>query len=357
MFFKSILIAFLMSFMNVSRTSGFIPSKSIQKTSKLIKPSKLETYINPWTDLSNIKRDNRDSQIQKIKTTIEKKTSGFIKIIRAENILPTLLLSMSSGFIMIPNLINLLKSTPFMVSIVIIMLIMTNGMIINDIFDIKIDKINTPTRPLITGELTKQEAFGISAVFMVITELLSMRVLNASSQTVVDVANLVILLYTPIFKRILFVKNLVCGGLISFATIFPALCIGNINGNFQLLMVLCRMILFGSISLEMLYDIKDYDGDLRNGINTIPNTYGKHFTYQFVSALLTFSILLNMMYLTCMYNFKYGVVFMFLQSPLLTRLKDIQNSSFSKKSIKKYGLQTTETLATTLLFLCFLAIR
>lgn len=348
MVFKSILIVFLLNFINISRTSGFVPSKTI------IKSTKLQTYINPWNDLSDINKYNRIDQLQ---TTIQKKTSGFIKIIRTENILPTVLLSMSSGFIMIPNIIKLFKSTSFIVSTVITLLIMTNSMIINDIFDIKIDKINAPTRPLVTGELTKQDAFCISAVIMVITEILSIYYLNASSQTVVDIANLVIILYTPIFKHLLFVKNLVCGSLISFATIFPALCIGNTNGNFQLLMVLFRMILFGSISVELLYDIIDSDGDLRNSIYTIPNTYGKHFTYRLVSALLTIGILVNMMYLTYVYNFKYGIVFMFLQSPLLTRLEHILKSSFSKKSIKKYGSQTTETLVVTLIFLCFLAIR
>jgi len=38
-------------------------------------------------------------------------------------------------------------------------------------------------------------------------------------------------------------------------------------------------------------------------------------------------------------------------------LNDVKNTVFGKKTIKKYGLKTTETLATTLAFLCFLAIQ
>jgi geranylgeranylglycerol-phosphate geranylgeranyltransferase len=337
-----------MSFMNVSRTSGFVPSKIIQKSTKLL------TYINPWNDISNINHDNHMRQIQ---NTIQKKTSGFIKIIRTENILPTVLLSMASGFIMMPNLLALIKSTHFMVSIVITLLIMTNSMIINDIFDMEIDKINTPTRPLITGELTKNEAIGITILFATISELLSINFLNISSQNLVHIANLIIILYTPIFKRILFIKNLVCAGLISFSTIFPVLCFGCTNGNFQLLMVLSRMILFGSISVEMLYDIKDSDGDLRNGIYTIPIKYGKPFTYRLICKILTFSILTNTIILSILYNYGYGIIFFILQSPMLTRLTDVKATVFGKKTIKKYGLKTTETLATTLIFLCFLAIQ
>jgi geranylgeranylglycerol-phosphate geranylgeranyltransferase len=345
MFFKSILIGF---FIIISRTSGFVSIKTMQKSTKL------QRYINPWNDLSGIAQYNH---LVQIRSTLQKKTSGFIKIIRTENILPTLLLSMSSGFIMLPNVIQLFNSKSFIVSIITTLLIMSNSMIINDIFDMEIDKINAPTRPLITGELTKIEAVGISAIFILISELLSINFLNISSQNVVHIANIIIILYTPIFKRILFIKNLVCSGLISFSTIFPALCIGCTNGNLELLMVLARMILFGSISVEMLYDIKDADGDIQNGINTLPNKYGKQFTYRLICKILTFSILTNTILLSNIYNPTYGIIFFLLQSPMLTRLTDVKNTVFGKKTIKKYGLKTTETLATTLAFLCFLAIQ
>lgn len=345
MFFKSILIGV---FIIISRTSGFVSIKTMQKSTNL------QTYINPWNDLSGITQYN---QLVQIRSTLQKKTSGFIKIIRTENILPTFLLLMSSGFIMLPNVIQLFKSKSFIVSIITTLLIMSNSMIINDIFDMEIDKINAPTRPLITGELTKIEAVGISSLFIIISELLSINYLNLSSQNIVHIANMIIILYTPIFKRILFIKNLVCSGLISFSTIFPALCIGCTNGNFELLMVLARMILFGSISVEMLYDIKDADGDIQNGINTLPTKYGKQFTYRLICKILTFSILTNTILLSNIYNPTYGIIFFLLQSPMLTRLNDVKNTVFGKKTIKKYGLKTTETLATTLAFLCFLAIQ
>ena len=341
-------IILLILFFNVSRTSGFVSIKTIQKWTNL------QIYINPWNDLSGITQYN---QLVQIRSTLQKKTSGFIKIIRTENILPTFLLLMSSGFIMLPNVIQLFKSKSFIVSIITTLLIMSNSMIINDIFDMEIDKINAPARPLITGELTKIEAVGISSLFIIISELLSINYLNLSSQNIVHIANMIIILYTPVFKRILFIKNLVCSGLISFSTIFPALCIGCTNGNFELLMVLARMILFGSISVEMLYDIKDADGDIQNGINTLPTKYGKQFTYRLICKILTFSILTNTILLSNIYNPTYGIIFFLLQSPMLTRLNDVKNTVFGKKTIKKYGLKTTETLTTTLIFLCFLAIQ
>jgi 4-hydroxybenzoate polyprenyltransferase len=122
-------------------------------------------------------------------------------------------------------------------------------------------------------------------------------------------------------------------------------------------MVLARMILFGSISVEMLYDIKDADGDIQKGINTIPTKYGRQFTYRLICKILRFSILTNSIMLSTLYNYGYGIIFFILQSPMLTRLNEFENTLFCKKTIKKYGLKTTETLVTTLLFLCFLAIH
>ena len=63
-------------------------------------------------------------------------------LIRSENIFPTLLLSFSGGWIVNPSIYNLLKNKSFIVSNIVTILIMCSSMIINDIVDINIDKMN-----------------------------------------------------------------------------------------------------------------------------------------------------------------------------------------------------------------------
>jgi len=99
---------------------------------------------------------NLDSNI--LVNKIKNKSLSFLKLIRSKNILPTLLLSFSGGFVMNPSIYNILKSSIFITSTIITLLIMSCSMIINDIFDINIDKINNSKRPLVTGEVSIKEA-------------------------------------------------------------------------------------------------------------------------------------------------------------------------------------------------------
>jgi 4-hydroxybenzoate polyprenyltransferase len=98
------------------------------------------------------------------RSPIIKKINGFTKLIRPTNIIPTIFLGISSGFIMNPSFHELLKSKQFILSNAIVLLIMSNSMIINDLFDIHVDKKNNPSRPLVTGQIKKQEGIKFIAI-------------------------------------------------------------------------------------------------------------------------------------------------------------------------------------------------
>ena len=89
---------------------------------------------------------------------IQNKANSFIKLSRAKNIIPTAFLSFSGGYLINPSITNLLHNSNFILSSIITSLIMSTSMIINDVCDIEIDKVNNKDRPLITGEITKSEA-------------------------------------------------------------------------------------------------------------------------------------------------------------------------------------------------------
>ena len=109
---------------------------------------------------------------------IIKKLNSVLKLTRSVNILPTLLLSFSGGFIVEPSLHNLLHSSAFISTSVISLLIMSLSMILNDIYDKELDKINNPNRPLITGEISENEAYLLSFILLFSLEYLSITYLN-----------------------------------------------------------------------------------------------------------------------------------------------------------------------------------
>jgi geranylgeranylglycerol-phosphate geranylgeranyltransferase len=220
----------------------------------------------------------------------ENKLPDYLSLIRYKNILPTILLNISGGLIMSPS-IHLLSSIPFIVSIINTFLISSSSMIINDLYDIEIDKINNPTRPLVTGNITIREAKYLIVGLLGLTEILTFMYLNNNLNLIIQFAIINILIYTPILKKITLIKNISCALLISFAPIFSGLSIKNnslfnLNHNYNLLFDLGIIIFLGSLYCEVLLDIRDCDGDKKYNIKTIPVLFGNDKAFYFICTIL-----------------------------------------------------------------------
>jgi len=100
----------------------------------------------------------------------------------------------------------------------------------------------------------------VAAVSMFfLSEILNLAFMPLHMRWSVHLANLIVILYTPILKRIPIIKNLACANLISFSTVFSAMTVSDrIN---PLLYVLANIIYWGSFHVEILLDIADAPGD------------------------------------------------------------------------------------------------
>lgn len=293
-----------------------------------------------------------------IKTTT--KINHYLRLIRSENILPTLLLSFTGGWIMNPSLSRLFGSARFISASIITILVMSSSMVINDLFDIEIDKTNNPYRPLVTGAISKKEAIVFLSTMLGLSEYLNFRYLTGNLQSVTHIAIMVISLYTPVFKRKLFLKNLSCAALVSFASSFAGFSANSnqcLNKNTALLWLASRMVFFGSLSNEILLDVIDYNGDKRNGVLTIPVVFGKRLAFSIVYAITYFNVLTNTMNLITMYDIKIGMLSMFLSSPLLYYLKRIKENIYDDDTILYYVKQTVKPMLLSLLYFCFITPR
>jgi len=313
------------------------------------------SIINTINNKNNANKSNKT--INKIKT----KAGGFVKIIRPQNIIPTLFLCFTGGWIVNPSIKNLLSSPTFIVSSFNAVSVMSSSMIINDIFDIEIDKINNPTRPLVTGEITKTDAILYNCFLVCLTEILSFKYLNRQLILFVNLALLNITIYTPLLKRILFIKNISCAALVSFSLFFSGLAslynttIIIINPkNRSLLMVAVRTIFFGSLYNELLLDMHDYEGDFENNIPTVPVIYGLQNSLVLATLIMKLNILWNSLHLIYLFNFPLGMLLLFILSPSLYNLKYIKRNGFSKYSIIKSINETNAPLFMLLIYLCFL---
>jgi len=302
----------------------------------------------------------KGNQPQILKVTIQKKVSAFFKLIRYKNLFPTFLLSFSGGWLMNPSLTNLFHSTTFIVAAINTLLIMCSSMILNDLFDRKVDKINNPTRPLITGEITIQEAFLSSVGLLGLAEYLSYSFLPSSLQLITQFSIIHIIVYTPFLKKILFIKNLACASIISFSVYFAGLASSMVyiptHENFKLFSLFFILVFLGSLYNELLLDMCDFKGDRSNGIVTVPVAFGNHVSWVLSSILINTNILFQSAALIYLYNLQIGLLFFILSSPALLRSYEIYQAKYTKDSVMLAVEETSKQLFFSLLYFLLLTV-
>ena len=170
-------------------------------------PSKMNVFKNP-----------KENELPIL--SIQNKTNHFLKLIRVKNVFPTLFLCGAGGWLMNPSISSLLHSKSYIFSTIDTILIMSASMVINDLYDFEIDKINSPERPLITGAITKGEAIVTTLLLTCISEYLNLFFLPPNLQPIIHLSVLFIYLYTPVFKKIMVIKNISCAAIVSFKFFF-----------------------------------------------------------------------------------------------------------------------------------------
>src|SRR3989344_737409 len=98
------------------------------------------------------------------------KMNPYILILRPLNgimsIIAVYVGTLVAGALLVPSL-NLL------LGMLVVFLVSGAGMIINDIFDIEIDRVNKPERPLPSGRITKKKAWAYSILLFIIGNVIA----------------------------------------------------------------------------------------------------------------------------------------------------------------------------------------
>jgi len=336
----------LFFFINIPSIHGFIRQQQQQAQSKQLYNKQKNMHL-----LSNPRHDN----------IIIKKVRNISKLTRSGNIIPTLLLSFSGGWIMNPSISNLIYSAPFITSNINVILIMSLSMILNDLFDIEVDKLNNPSRPLITGEISRIEAISLSGLLFLIIKYLTTTYLPGNIQFITDLILFDIVLYTPILKKITFIKNLNCALIVSFALLYSGLCVSQHNllindKHYNILSITMNYIFWGSINNELMMDISDLEGDKQNGIKTLPVIINKPASLFIVHSILYCNTMSNSLSLSYIYNnIQYGIIPVLLYFPIFIDLLKVRKSKYSPLMITKTLNNSVKPMFLFLLYMCVLS--
>jgi geranylgeranylglycerol-phosphate geranylgeranyltransferase len=254
--------------------------------------------------------------------------AAIIKIIRPLNFLITFASVIVAAVICLPG--HSIELIVFLAALS-ASLVMASGNIINDIYDINIDKVNKPSRPLPSGKISVKKAYILYFVFVAASVFIS-SLLNEKAIAVVLVSILLLFFYSKYLKRIPLVGNMTVAFLTGLVFIFGGIVVENpsaaiIPALFAFLINLTR---------EIVKDMEDVEGDTKAEVITFPVKYGLQKS-KIIILIITISLILYTIYpfITQIYKIEYFVVVMVIVNSILVYCLKILFEDHSVKNMKK----------------------
>jgi geranylgeranylglycerol-phosphate geranylgeranyltransferase len=163
--------------------------------------------------------------------------------------------------------------------------ISAGGNSINDFFDLEIDRINKPYRPLPQGEISPFSALRFSISLFLLGIILSFWV-KPLSILVAFVACGLLIVYSSLLKKRFLWGNLTVS-LVSALAFFYG---GIATDDFRLSLIPAGFALLFHLAREILKDVEDLKGDSFSGASTLPITLGVDFSL-IICTLVFFSLI------------------------------------------------------------------
>jgi geranylgeranylglycerol-phosphate geranylgeranyltransferase len=153
----------------------------------------------------------------------------------------------------------------------VVFLVSGAGNTINDYFDIRIDSINRPERPIPSGRVKLKEALYFSYLLFVLGTLLAFSI-NSVCGAISLFNSLLLIFYAKTLKGTPLFGNLSIGYLTGSTFLFGASVFG--IGGLKALFVLFLLAALAITAREIVKDIEDMEGDRMEGADTLPLQIG-----------------------------------------------------------------------------------
>lgn len=248
---------------------------------------------------------------------------SFIKITRPVNFLITFLSVIVAAAICVEGEYQVYK---IFLAALSASLTLSAGNIINDIKDIEADKVNHPERPLVAGNITIKQAKTEYALLTLIALLLSVFI-NPPALVIAIAATVLLFLYSNNLKNIPILNNLIVSILTGLVFIYGGVAVNNpfaaiVPAIFAFLINLIR---------EVVKDIQDVEGDVKQGVITFPGKFGFSSSKLLVAELTIILILFTLYpFVIRLYKIEFIILIMALVNPLLVyNLKILFKDNFS----------------------------
>jgi 4-hydroxybenzoate polyprenyltransferase len=198
----------------------------------------------------------------------------------------------------------------FFVLTLIVILLTASGNIINDYFDVKVDKINKPEKVLVGKTVKRRVAMalnhGLNIAAMLLSAYLSYKFHSWTTLLIPLTIATLLWFYSPIFKKQIFIGNIIvaiCVAIIPLWTgVFELIALKQAFPKVAAALVIRQTILqwigmyalfafLISLSREAFKDLEDLQGDKIGEYKTLPLVLGENFAKIYASAMMLFCLI------------------------------------------------------------------
>jgi geranylgeranylglycerol-phosphate geranylgeranyltransferase len=172
----------------------------------------------------------------------------------------------------------------------VVFLISGAGMVINDYFDYKIDKVNKPERPIPSGRLSRKIALIYSLSLFSLANIIAIIFLNFQTFLLSIANTITLILYSWRIKRFPLLGNFCVSWFVASTFIFGSV-LG--DGVTVTIFILFLMAFSTNVGREIAKSIEDVKGDKKSKIKTLPIVAGKNFSALIASIFVIFAIIFS----------------------------------------------------------------
>ena len=247
----------------------------------------------------------------------------FLNLIRWKNLIMIALVQVLIKYaLLLPffeshGVITTLKPLGFAILVIATVLIAAGGYVINDIYDIEIDKVNKPEKLIVGKHISEKTALTLFIILNVIGVGLGYYLSNGIGKSgffvIFIIASALLYIYSSYLKQILLVGNIVVSLVVSLSILLVGIfellpAITDVNRTIQITffkIILDYAIFAFMINLvrELVKDIEDIDGDYKGGMQTLPIVLGRERANKIVFTLSLIP-LIGVIYYVITYLFK-----------------------------------------------------
>jgi geranylgeranylglycerol-phosphate geranylgeranyltransferase len=210
---------------------------------------------------------------------------AYLQLARVHNVFPSVLLAMVGGAAAARSVTTALLSPAVWAAAAASAGVALASMAVNDYFDRAVDRLNRPDKPIPSGRVPADGAVLLAACLYIAVLAAACFLDPLALRAVIAFSSTVTMLYTPFLKKVPVVKNVTVAAVIALAPIAGALAVsgGGAGGAVaaagaeavRRLLPCAAFAFFGVVYREILMDVHDMDGDLVEGVVTVPALIGR----------------------------------------------------------------------------------